>query len=396
MPTSKLTKRLVESAQPPSKGQLLIWDEHLRGFGLCLQATGVRSYVVRYRTRGARRDHRMVIGRHGAMTVQEARQEARAILADVDRGADPVSERKAGREAPTVAELGELYVAEYATKYHKDNGHEARRKLAKNIVPLIGRRRVEDVTRADIERVHTVVSKRAATQANRTLAQLSGMFRLAEERGLREQGTNPCRFVKKNRELRRERFLSDAELTAYAKGLDEAERLDPRSRPSCDALRLILLTGARKSEILSLRWKYVDYQRALAQLPDSKTGQRQLRLPKAGVGLLKSIRRQRRDAEWVFPGSGATGHLTEVRKTHDRACETAGIQELRVHDLRHSFASVAVAAGHSLPVIGKALGHKRASTAERYSHLSADPVRHAVETTASHIAALMRGGESGG
>jgi integrase len=151
----------------------------------------------------------------------------------------------------------------------------------------------------------------------------------------------------------------------------------------------MLLTGARKTEVLSLRWEYIDFQRRLALLPDGKTGSRPLRLPEAAVEILRMLHASRGSSPWVFPGRGKKGYLAEVKVTHAEACRRAGIRDLRIHDLRHSFASVAVAGGHSIPVIGKALGHARAATTERYSHLAEDPVRHAVETTGAHLARLM-------
>ncbi len=395
MPSVKLTKQAIDRAPEPNKGQILLWDQDLKGFGVSILPSGVRSFLVRYRVRGSHRDRRMVLGRYGVFTVQQARKEAIGILADAARGLDPAAERREASEALTVSELGDLYLTEYAAVRHKDQGVEAKRKIKKNINPLIGKLKVEAASRADAERVHVAMSKRGPTQANRTTALLSSVFTFAEERGLRPQGTNPCKFVRRNAETKRERYLTDKEIQAYFKGLAAAQRGSSRMAQACDALRLILLTGARKTEILSLRWKYIDFQRRIAFLPDTKTGQRPLRLPEAAMGILKKVRRRKLALDWVFPSSRAFGHLSDVRVTHEKACELAEIDDFRVHDLRHSFASVAVAAGHSIPVIGKALGHARPATAERYSHLAEDPVRHAVDSTGAHLAGLMENREEG-
>jgi integrase len=393
MPTAKLTKKAIEAAPVPVAGQLFLWDEDLKGFGVSVQASGVRSYVVRYRVRGSQRDRRMVIGRHGVLTVQEARKEALAVLADATRGVDTAAERRVEGRDLTIASLAEVYLDQHAARHHKDGGAQARRRFERDITPLVGKVGIEAASRSDMERVHGFISKRGPTHANRTIALLSGLFTFAESRGLRPQGANPCRFVRRNVENKRERYLTDDEIGAYFNGLSRAERESPRMARSCDALRLILFTGARKSEVLSLRWEFIDFQRNVAFLPDSKTGQRPLRLPEAAAKILRRIRKSARQSEWVFPGHRGVGHLSEIRKTHDRACEFARISDLRIHDLRHSFASVAVAGGHSISVIGKALGHARASTAERYAHLADDPVRHAVETTGAHLERLMNSDE---
>jgi integrase len=392
MSSVKLSKKLVEDHQLPPSGTMFLWDTDLRGFGVSLQHTGVRSYVVRYRVRGSRRDRRMVIGRHGPLTLQQARQEAKRLLGEVAQGRDPAADRQSQAAAMDLKDLGEIYLVEHAKRRHKDEGREARRKLERDIYPKLGRARVEHVSLADIERFHRrMTADQGPTQANRTLALLSGMFKLAERRGYRPQDTNPCRYVPKNPEVSRERFLTDEEIKSYLNGLAETERSDPRSALSCDALRILLYTGARKSEVLALRWEHVDLQRAIAFLPDSKTGKRPLILPKPTIQILRRIKEQGLSDQWVFASKSSTGHLLEIRKTHLAACELSGNHELRVHDLRHSFASVAVAGGHVLPVIGKALGHRRAVTTERYAHLGDGPVRHAVESTAAHIAALSEG-----
>jgi integrase len=392
MPSVKLSKKLVESHQLPASGVVFLWDAELRGFGISLQHTGVRSYVVRYRVRGSHRDRRMVIGRHGPLTLQQARQEAMRVLGEVAQGKDPAGERQSQAGAMDLKTLGEIYLVEYAKRRHKDEGREARRKLERDVYPSLGRARVEHVSLTDVERYHRrMTAEQGPIQANRTLALLSGLFKFAERRGYRPQGTNPCRYVPKNPETSRERFLTDEEIKAYLAGLDRTERSKPRAALTCNALRLLLYTGARKSEVLSLRWEHVDFQRAIAFLPDSKTGKRPLLLPEPALRILRRIKGMSLNSEWVFASNSSVGHRLEIRKTHIDACQLAGIRDLRVHDLRHSFASVAVAGGHGLPAIGKALGHRRAVTTERYSHLAENPVRHAVESTAAHIDGLAGG-----
>ncbi len=377
----KLTKRLIETT-PPREKRFFLWDAELKGFGCCIHPGGRRSYVVRYRTEDGR-DRRMVLGTHGALTPQLARQRAAEILGKVAGGADPATERQEARKAVTVAELSGRYLAEHAIK--KKSGDEDRRKLEADILPIMGRLKVANVTMGDISTLHARMKARPVA-ANRVLALVRKMFGLAELWGMRPLGTNPAQHIQKYREQPRERYLSEDELSRFGEALDAIEVEDPRTQSSTAALRLLALTGARKNEVLTVRWEQLDEQHRCFWLPDSKTGARPLRLEQPALDLVLSLRRR---SEWVFPSNRIDGPLRDISKALARAIRRAELTPFRVHDLRHTKASVAVGMGYSLPVTGALLGHARASTTERYAHLAADPVREAEGAVQAKIAAAL-------
>ena len=226
--------------------------------------------------------------------------------------------------------------------------------------------------------------------ANRVLALLSKMFNLAEQWGLRPDGSNPCRHVERYRERRMERFLSAEELARLGTVLAEAERTATLPASVIAALRLLIFTGARLGEVLGLRWEHVDFERACLRLPESKTGAKTIYLSPPALEVLQTLRHGS-DSPWVLPGRVPGKPLIELRKAWYRIRAKAGLDDVRLHDLRHSFASVGAAAGQSLPVIGALLGHTQAATTQRYAHLAADPLREASNLIGARIAGAMRG-----
>lgn len=382
----KLTKRTVEAAKPRA-AKYHLFDTALPGFALCLYPSGERSYVVDYRTAGGRQ-RRMALGRHGVLTADQARRRAQDVLSAVLAGRDPLKERRDALHAPTLAELADRYLADHATpKKRPKSVYEDRRILARYILPKFGRRKVAELARVDVDRLHA--SMRATPiQANRVLFLLSTMLNLAEEWGLRPAGLNPCRRVERYAERKRQRFLSDDELARLGAALAEAERDNLEDPLAVAAVRLLVFTGCRRSEVLSLRWEHVDFERACLNLPSTKTGPATLIL---GPPALEVLRALPRSSEWVFPGRG-TGPLYDLKGPWRRLRTRAGLASVRLHDLRHTHASVGVGVGLSLPLIGALLGHRQASTTQRYAHLAADPVRVAAERVASHLEAnLLRG-----
>jgi len=366
----RLVKRAIEEASAAEKRRFL-WDDQLPGFGVVIHPSGRKAFCIQYRTR-AGRSRRMNLGAFGVLTVQQARRRATEALGIVAAGGDPLAERRAEQTGDTVADLAERYLAEHAVK--KKSGDEDRRKLEADILP-------------------------------RVLALLRKMFGLAEQWDLRPLGSNPVQYVKKYREQARERYLSHEELAAFGAALDALEAEDERARTAVAALRLLALTGARRNEVLALRWEWLDEEHRCFWLPDSKTGARPLRLEEPASDLLRSLPRR---SEWVFPSRRTGGHIVDVRKVLGRAIakanegdgdagakkgagERVSLRPFRVHDLRHTKASVAVGMGFSLPVTGALLGHARASTTERYAHLAADPVRSAEGKVQARIAAAMSG-----
>jgi integrase len=384
----KLTKRVVDAARyERESGAHYLWDDELIGFGLRVYPSGRKSYVVTYRTHGTQRFH--TLGKHGELTPSRARRLATDALLRVRQGGDPSGERQAYREAPTVADLAERYMEEHA-RPHKKPSSILNDKLAwrNHILPALGRRKVADITREDIVRFHR---SKAETPygANRVLALLSNAFKMAEMWGWRPEYSNPCHHVQRFREKKRQRFLSGEELNGLAATLAEVERERIESPAAIAAIRLLVFTGCRMGEILQLRWSEVDLSRRCLFLTDSKTGSKVVHLNSPALEILAGIKRVE-DNPYVIRGKIAGTHLVNLQLPWGRIRRRAGLDNLRIHDLRHSFASVAAGVGLSLPMIGRLLGHTRADTTLRYAHLADDPVRQATEAIGATIEAAMQ------
>jgi integrase len=361
-----------------------VWDATVPGFGARRQTGAAVSFFLKYRNaEGRQRWHS--IGRHGApWTPEAARAEARRLLGLVAAGADPAAERSARKEAPTVAELAELFLAEHVeTKRKPRTAREYRRLIGNVILPALGRKRVADVTRADVARLHH--ARRATpTEANRALALLSTMFNFSERVGERPDGSNPCRHVERFPQRRRERFLSEDELAR----LGDALAAYTGSPYHVATIKLLIFTGARLGEVLGLRWEWVDFDRGDARLPDSKTGAKTIQLPAPALEVLAALPRIESEPHVLGRHRGTTF----IEAPWRRIRTAAGLGDVRLHDLRHAFASVAASAGLALPIIGKMLGHTQAQTTQRYAHLASDPVKAAAAAVAAKIAAAMSGG----
>ncbi len=385
----KLTKRVIDGLQPEAK-DLFVWDAQLPGFGLRVWPSGKRVFIFQYRTKH-RQTRRPVIGQYGTMTVEQARGIARQWAAQVHQGGDPGGERRQVRTAPTVIDLADRYMAEHARPKKRPRSVQSDDTLLRlHILPALGTKKVAAVNRADVSQLH---HKMRATSgaANRTLALLSKMMNLAEKWGLRPDGSNPCRHVDRYPERKMERFLSGEELSRLGGVLAEAERTRTELPSAIAAIRFLIFTGMRLSEVLTLRWREnVDFERHCLRLADSKTGPKVVYLSAPALEVLAGIERKD-DAPWVIAGAKPGSHLVNLRKPWHRIRERAGLDDVRLHDLRHSFASVAAGLGEGLPMIGKLLGHTQAATTHRYAHLAADPVRTANERIGAAIAGMMEG-----
>ena len=379
----RIMKRTVDSMKAPLTGEVTLWDDALAGFGVRVRPSGAKTYMVMYRAGIGRGSplRKITIGRHGSpWTPDTARAEAKRLLGQVAGGADPAAAKAERRRAETVADLAERFLAEHVKARRKGRtAAEYQRLLDRLILPALGRKKIADVARTDVARLHHA-GRGAPYQANRTLAVLSKMFNLAEAWGLRPDGSNPCRHVERYPEQGRERMLSPAELARLGDALGKYD-----SSPYVPAaVKLLLFTGARLTEILSLRWKYIDFGRGEARLPDSKTGAKTLHLPPPALAVLADLPRVE-DNPHVIVGRRDGAGLVNLEKPWRAIREKAGLSDVRLHDLRHAFASMGAAAGDSLLVIGKLLGHANASTTERYAHLANDPVKAAAARIAGTI-----------
>ena len=389
----KITKRSVDTLKPAADGaETVLWDSELKGFGIRVQRGGAKSYVLHYRVgtgRGAPL-RKLTIGRHGSpWSPETARREAKTLLGLIEDGADPAADKMARRKAPTVTELAERFLAEHAEAKRKSGtAAEYKRLLDKIILPALGKRKVADVTRADVTKLHHA-NRAAPYQANRVLAVLSKMFNLAEQWGLRPDGSNPRRHVEKFGERKRERMLSPAELAR----LGDALAAYDGSPYAVAAIKLLVFTGARLGEVLGLRWDWVDFERGEARLSDSKTGPKTLHLPPPALAVLTELPRVDGNS-YVIVGAKPGAALVNLEKPWQAIRRPAGLDDVRLHDLRHAFASVAASSGMGLPIIGKILGHSQPATTARYAHLASDPVKAAAAAVASKIAAAMSAGSS--
>ncbi len=445
--TRRIGKRVVDALKP---GQI-VWDSEVKGFGVRCQR-GAKIYVLKARAKG--RQRWITIGRHGSpWTAEKARQRASRLRGAIADGHDPAQARDDAKGAPTVAALCDRFLSDYAAHHKRESSRAAdARNIRNHVLPLLGQLKVADVTRADIDRLKRAVKDGRTARdekagprariivtggpgaANRCLALLSRMFNLAERWGYRPDGSNPTRHVDKYRERKFGRFLSEAEMARLAAALSEAEAAGSVTPHVAAAVRLLIFTGCRRDEILGLHWADVDTDNALLRLPAGKTGARIVYLNAPALEVLANI--PRLDANpFVIAGEKDAARLVNLEKPWRRLRERAtlaiwrddpsvapiiaklekgrrkaltaadvqeaaatkdmtlpaGLLDVRLHDLRHSFASVAVAGGLSLPMVGKLLGHTQPQTTARYGHLAADPVRAAGEAIGQKIAAAMKG-----
>ena len=382
----KITKRTVDSLSPASR-DVLVWDGEVKGFGIRCRPSGAKYYLLKMRAGG--RQRWITIGRHGSpWTPDTARREALRLLGLRAAGKDPATERDRQKGAITVADLGAKFLADYVPHRCKaTTASEYRRAVELFVNPALGRHRIADVHRADVAQFHHELRDRPY-QANRALGVLRKMMNLAEEWGLRSEGSNPCRHVKKYREDKRERYLTKDELQRLGATLAAAKRNETETPFALTAIALLLLTGARLNEILTLRWEHVDLANGVLRLPDSKTGAKEIYLSDTAIKLLRTMPPMAGNP-YVIAGKKTGACLINLQKPWRRIRAAAKLNDVRIHDLRHSFASVAAGTGMSLPIIGKLLGHTQPATTARYAHLAADPIRAASNLIGTEIAAAM-------
>jgi integrase len=383
-----ISKRAVDRARSGSKDNYL-WDSELRGFGLKVTPTGRKVYLVQYRLGGRKgRTRRVTIGAHGVLTAEQARTRAKKLLGEVAAGRDPASGSDGMRASRAFGELLTKFLKEHANDKLKASTASEYHRLARlYIQPGLSSRPISELSRSEIARLHSSLADKPY-QANRLLALLSKFFNWCESQECRPSGTNPCRHIKKFGETKRERFLSGDELSRLGEALEDAEKANAASPFVIAAIRLLALTGARLSEILELKWSFVDLERGVIRLPDSKTGAKTLYLNAPALDVLNGLPRVEGNP-FVIVGQKRAARLVNLQKPWRRIRNAAGLCDVRLHDLRHSFASMAVAGGMSLPMIGALLGHSQPQTTHRYAHLAADPLRAASETVAGGILSAM-------
>jgi integrase len=405
---TKITKSKIDATFSDTK-DIWLWDTDVKGFGIrCRKATaagkpGSKTYFLKH---GSGNDQQWIrIGVHGSpWTVDAARKEAMRLLGRFVGGDNPARVRDEKKRDLTITKLCDIYLAEGCAHKKPSTVLIDAGRIKRHIEPLLGRMKVRELDRRDVDRfLKNVADGKTATDertkprgraivrggrgtANKAVALLSAILSFAVDRGIADR--NPVLGVKKYKEGRRERYLSSAELERLGEALKSAEE---RELPGAlTTIRLLALTGARRGEILGARWEYVDFERSLLILPDSKTGHKVLLLGAPALDVLRNAVRIEGNP-YICPGALPGKAVVNIQKVWNRVRNEAGIPDIRLHDLRHSFASVSAAGGDSLLVIGRLLGHANPSTTQRYAHLADDPLKLAADKTSGRIAAMMRG-----
>lgn len=385
---SPLRKKITLAVVAGIPTDTMIWDTDLKGFAIRRQKSPAVTYLFKTRVRGAIRW--LTIGRHGQATPdgdvwrpETARRRALLLAGNPALADEPASS-------------GALTLTDVAARFLADHGHnlsakslvDYRGNLKNHILPVLGRDSVTDLTYARVSEAYARWAKQPRV-ANYCLAILSKIMTWCEDHAIRPRNTNPCRGIKRKKETKRQTFLQGDELARLGAALDEAEAQNLVSLYAAAALRLLLFTGARMNEILTLQWSFIDLERSLIFLPQSKTGQKTITLNAAAIAVLKALPRFANNPFVIVGRRGE--HMVNLFKPWDIIRKRAGLPELRIHDLRHTFSSVAVAAGGSLPVLGRQLGHSNPQTTQRYAHLADDPVRQLTEATGQRLAKALCG-----
>ena len=382
----RLNKRTIDEATYEGPGGCYLWDTEIAGFGLRIYPTGRKSFLITYRSKGRQRFY--TLGRFGELTVQQARAEALETLGRARKGEDPSGVRRAARRAPKMADLADRHIEEHAKIRNKPRSVKRdRRAWDRCVLPKLGKRRVRDVNRADVARLMTEMAETPA-MANKVLTLLSKAFNLAEVWGWRPEGSNPCRHVSRYKEETRDRYLSESELRRLGGVLNFFQSAQAMCPYAIAAIRLLILTGCRSAEILGLRWEEVDFERKCLRLLDSKTGKRTVFLNEPAIEILASLEPQG-DNPHVVPGEKTGSHRSTLQPIWDRIRDAAEIKDVRIHDLRHTFASFGVNGGQNLAVVGRLLGHRKITTTQRYAHLADEPIRQATDSIGVKLSSAL-------
>jgi len=403
---SKLTKRVVDALRPDPKRDVFKWDAGdgaLKGFGVRVKPSGVASYFVQYRNKEGR-TRRLVLGRVGELTPDEARRIAADKLKEARTGGDPSAERHASRTAITVSELCDLYLADAVGRIKPSTLAMDCSRIECHVKSLIGRRTVGALTRSDIERFQTDVAAGKTAKprrekgrggrgsggrgvAARTVGMLGTILEFAKRHGMIFE--NPARGVRRFPDNKRRRFLSLEELAALGEAMREATARGD-SRTGVAAIRTLLLTGCRRSEVLALPWAWLDTKARCIRLEDTKSGPQ---LRPIGAAAMRQMAGQPRpdQCEWVFPADRGDGHFIGLPRVLARVCARAGLKDVTVHTLRHSFAATAAELGFSELTIAGLLGHTVPGVTARYAHLPDRALVAAADRVSTRIAAALEG-----
>lgn len=383
-----LTKSKIDSLVPGVK-DVFIWDTTLPGFGLKITPNGKKVFILQYRVGGRESTRRRyTIGPYGAITPDQARREAIRLRGLIAGGNDPAEAKAKANTAIPFKTFAAQYLEQYATPHKKPRSIvEDRRNLDNHVLPVLGHKSLEKISRADVAQLHHGL-RMSPTAANRVLSLVTTMLNLAERWGMRPDGSNPCKHIPRFKEHRRERFLSSEEMARLGQALTQAEQDNTHSPFIIGLFRLLIFTGARLGEIRGLKWVDVDLPERRLNLPDSKSGKKTIQLNAPAMAVLDALPKIGGN-DFVCCGQRKGKGLVGIHRVWFDIRTTAGLPDVRLHDMRHAFASVGAGSGMSLPIIGALLGHSQAETTKRYAHLHQDPLREASEAIAQQILSAM-------
>lgn len=377
MPKLRISRTTLDRIEP-SGTSVYYFDATLAGFAVRVSPKGIKAFLAQGYCKGVK--HRRTLGRYPTTSPENARKAAFSFLSALGNGAAPLRAARTG-------DLLERWLKEHGKKLKPGTLADYRKVVAKHLKPALGKHLVAEITREMLAQLHDA---RSATprRANYIIAVARSFFSWVEDIGLRPQDTNPAKRIRPYPEVKRERFLSEIEITRVAAAIATAEALGRISPFAAAALRLCILTGARSGEMTTLRWAEVDFERRLLLLSDSKTGRKPIWLSTPAIEILRTLPRISGNP-YVFPGELAGEHYRNLRRAWSKVGKIAGLGDVRLHDLRHTFASHGAAAGFSLPVIGALLGHQVPATTHRYAHLAAHPISDANERLGLRLAAML-------
>lgn len=382
-----LTNSVVKKMSYDGKGnsQRIFWDNLVQRFGVRVYPSNKKTFVIAYRNKfGTKRI--MTVGKFGVMTLQQAREKARKLLAEADDGKDPIAEKQKAAKGATVSELCDVYIERHA-KPHKKTWKEDLRRINRHVKPTWKRRKVLSVQRSDISAFHNKLGKASPYEANRVLELLRKMFDLASVWGFVPENTpNPAAKIHRFTEKKRDRWIKPEELPRVLEEIEKEPNIYVRS-----ALWLYLFTGARKNEILKAKWEDLDFERQELHISDTKSGRSHIvPLSAPAMQIISSIPKLHGNP-YLIPGAKPGSHFVNLQRAWERIRKRANLEDVRLHDLRRTVGSWLAMHGVSLLVIGKTLNHTTPSTTQIYARLSDDPTRKALEDHSRRIVAVAKG-----
>ena len=380
----KLNKTNIDRIEKTSKEQFH-WDDDLKGFGLRVSPKGRKTYIVQYRHAG--RTQRIRIGQHGRITAFDARRDAQILLGEIAQGQSPAKAAKAFRESPTLTYVAERFMREHVNVRLKPSTQsDYKRNIRAYILPALGSRRVADISHKDIHELHHKM-RETPIQANRTVSALSKIFNLCEKWGYRDGAVNPCTQIERYKEKARNRFLDRAELERLWNTLEAVGDSGDLSPYAVSAFKLLILTGCRLGEIRTMKWEYLKGNRVA--FPDTKTGYKRVPFNNDAMAVLSQIPRKPYN-DYVICGDVEGQPIVNLQKAWRHVRKRAGLEDVKIHDLRHTFASHAVMGGTPLAIVSKLLGHSQIATTMRYAHLADAELLEATNNVGSFLSAEKR------